>query len=142
MEKQQIQELIGQAFSVREYSYCPYSGFAVGAALLAEDGHVFTGCNVENAAYGPSNCAERSAFFRAVSEGVQSFQAIAIVGGRKECGEGEVDLCSPCGVCRQVMQEFCEPDFKIILAKDRERYKVYTLGELMPLGFGSENLTC
>jgi len=134
-----IQQLIAQAFEARAFSYCPYSGFAVGAALLAENGEVFTGCNVENAAYGPSNCAERGAFFKAVSEGVQSFRAIAIVGGRKECSEGEVEVCAPCGVCRQVMLEFCEPDFKIILAKDREHYEVHTLEELLPLSFGSDN---
>lgn len=132
--------LIAQAFQAREFSYCPYSGFAVGAALLAEDGQVFTGCNVENAAYGPSNCAERGAFFRAVSEGVRSFRAIAIVGGSKECKEGEVELCAPCGICRQVMREFCFADFKIILAKDRKHYEVHTLGELLPLSFGSDNL--
>ena len=137
---EEMRQLIVQAFQAREFSYCPYSGFSVGAALLAQDGQVFTGCNIENASYGATNCAERSAFYRAVSDGVRAFRAIAIVGGRKECREGEVDMCAPCGVCRQVMREFCEPDFKVILAKDREHYEVHALGELLPLSFGMDNL--
>lgn len=132
IEKEKIQELIDIARRQREYSYAPYSGFRVGAALLADNGHIYTGCNIENAAYGPTNCAERTAVFKAVSEGVTEFQAICVVGGSEE----EVnELCPPCGVCRQVLLEFCGPDFEIILAADREHYEVHTLGELVPLGF-------
>ena len=131
-------ELIKQALEARELSYAPYSKFHVGAALLAENGTVYTGCNIENAAYTPTNCAERTAFFKAVSEGVRDFKAIAIVGG---AAEQPLDFCAPCGVCRQVMMEFCDPDtFKIILAKSPEEYKVYTLWELLPEGFGPGNL--
>ena len=102
--------------------YSPYSHFQVGAALLTKDGKIYSGCNIENAAYGPSNCAERTAIFKAVSEGQLEFAAIAITGGK----EGEHDYAAPCGVCRQVMMEFCEPDFEIIVAKSETEYKVYT----------------
>ena len=132
-------ELVMEALKARKQSYCPYSGFAVGAALLCEDGSVFRGCNIENAAYSATNCAERTAIFRAVSEGNMRFRAIAIVGGSKE-SEPE-DFCPPCGVCRQVMMEFCDPEtFRIILAIDKEHYDIYTLKDLMPLGFGPRNL--
>ena len=126
-------ELICRAIEQLEYSYAPYSEFHVGAALLCADGRIFTGCNIENAAYTPSNCAERTAFFKAVSEGVREFKAIAIVGGKK----GEIrDYCAPCGVCRQVMAEFCNvKEFKIIMAKDEEDYQVCTLEELLPKAF-------
>lgn len=121
-------ELISRAISAREYSYSPYSHFRVGAALLCKDGSVWTGCNIENRAYGPTNCAERTAFFKAVSEGRREFAAIAIAGGNEE-----LDWCYPCGVCRQVMAEFCDPDgFEIICARSREEYKIYTLRELLP----------
>lgn len=131
-------DLIKEAFLARENSYSPYSGFSVGAALLATNGAIYQGCNIENSSYTPTNCAERTAFFKAVSEGVTSFQEIAIVGGKK----GEVlDYCAPCGVCRQVMMEFCDPkQFKIILARSEEEYKEYTLEELLPLGFGPKNM--
>ncbi len=130
--------LIHAAFGAMENAYVPYSGFKVGAALLAKNKTVFTGCNIENAAYGPSNCAERTAIFKAVSEGVRNFAAIAIVGG----SEGTVtELCPPCGICRQVMAEFCIPDdFYIILAKSEEDYWIYTLEELYPMGFCAANL--
>ena len=133
-----IRDLIRKAIDMRSFSYVPYSHFAVGAALLAEDGQIFTGCNIENAAYTPTNCAERTAVFKAVSEGVTSFRAIAIAGGH----EGELtDLCPPCGVCRQVLMEFCNPDtFEIILAKSEEAYRIFTLKELLPMGFGPSNL--
>ena len=132
------EELIQKAMEQLEYSYAPYSDFKVGAALLAADGRIFTGCNVENAAYTPSNCAERTAFFKAVSEGTRDFKAIAVVGGR----HGVIwDYCTPCGVCRQVMIEFCVPeDFQIIAAKNRTDYKVYTLAELLPGAFSPESL--
>ena len=123
--------LIRKALEAREYSYSPYSGFRVGAALLCVDGTVYTGCNIENRAYGPTNCAERTAFFKAVSEGHREFTAIAVVGGGKE-----PEWCYPCGVCRQVMAEFCSADeFRIICAKSEDEYQVFTLGELLPRMF-------
>lgn len=131
-------ELIKEAFLAREKSYSPYSNFSVGAALLASNGQIYQGCNIENASYTPTNCAERTAFFKAVSEGITSFEAIAIVGGKKGV---TVDYCSPCGVCRQVMMEFCDPkSFKIIIAKSEEEYKEFTLEEILPLGFGPNNM--
>lgn len=138
MDKAQIQRLIDIAIEQLSRAYVPYSHFHVGAALLAKDGTVYKGCNIENAAYTPSNCAERTAFFKAVSEGVREFTAICVVGGP----EGRLTKYTPpCGVCRQVMMEFCNPEeFKIILAVGREDYKIYTLKELLPLGFGPENL--
>ena len=129
-------ELMRLALEAREMAYAPYSGFYVGAALLTADGKVYTGCNVENAAYSPTNCAERTAFFKAVSEGERSFSAIAIVGGRKGTPGG---FCAPCGVCRQVMAEFCNADFRIILG-DAERLQIRTLAELLPETFSSANL--
>ena len=138
LEKNQIEALIDQAIGMMDYSYAPYSHFHVGAALLAKNGSVYGGCNIENAAYTPSNCAERTAFFKAVSEGVLEFDAICVVGGmNKELKE----YAAPCGVCRQVMMEFCNPEtFQVILAVDKEHYDVYTLKELLPLGFGPSNL--
>ena len=132
------EELIQKAMEQLEYSYAPYSDFKVGAALLAADGRIFTGCNVENAAYTPSNCAERTAFFKAVSEGIKEFEAICIVGGKDGI---PTEYAAPCGVCRQVMMEFCDPKtFKIILAVSKDKYDVFTLNELLPLGFGPVNL--
>ena len=132
------EDLCGKALEMRLRAYTPYSHFRVGAALLGKDGRIYTGCNIENAAYTPSNCAERTAFFKAVSEGCREFSAIAIAGGDAEAEA--LDYCAPCGVCRQVMREFCEGSFEIILAKSREEYRVYTLEELLPMGFGPENL--
>ena len=126
-------ELIQTAIEARKRAYAPYSGFFVGAALLTADGRVFTGCNIENAAFTPTNCAERTAFFKAVSEGEKEFAAIAIVGGTK--GEALQSLCYPCGVCRQVMAEFCHPDeFQVICAQSPENYMVHPLRELIPNG--------
>ena len=138
MEQIMVEKLIDTAIEQLKFSYTPYSNFKVGAALLAENGEIYTGCNIENASYTPTNCAERTAFFKAVSEGVHDFQAICIVGGK----EGKLtEYTAPCGVCRQVMMEFCDPKtFQIILAIDKERYEIYTLEELMPLGFGPLNL--
>lgn len=138
MEQVMIEKLIDTAIEQLKFSYTPYSNFKVGAALLAENGEIFTGCNIENASYTPTNCAERTAFFKAVSEGVREFRAICIVGGK----DGKLtEYTAPCGVCRQVMMEFCDPKtFQIILAVDKERYEIYTLEELMPLGFGPLNL--
>lgn len=131
-------ELIREAFLAREQSYSPYSNFCVGAALLASNGVIYRGCNIENSSYTPTNCAERTAFFKAVSEGITAFNAIVIVGGKK--GE-KVNYCSPCGVCRQVMMEFCDPKkFIIILAKSEEEYKEFTLEQMLPLGFGPGEL--
>lgn len=132
-------ELIRAALQARTYSYSPYSKFQVGAALLGGDGRIYSGCNIESASYGATNCAERTAFYKAVSQGVRSFQAIAIVGGKE--GEEALDFCPPCGICRQVMMEFCSPQsFRILLAKSEEEYQEFTLKELLPLGFGPGNL--
>ena len=134
----QIQELVKTALSMRKMSYTPYSHFNVGAALLSADGKIYTGCNIENASYTPPNCAERTAFFKAVSEGVKDFTAIAIAGGKEDATE--LDYCPPCGVCRQVMSEFCKDDFKIYLVKSETEYKEYTLTELVPERFTPNNL--
>lgn len=130
-------KMIEAAIKMLDFSYVPYSHFHVGAALLADDGTLFPGCNIENAAYGPSNCAERTAIFKAVSEGKLNFKAIAIVGGPEdENGKPVIkDFCPPCGVCRQVMSEFCKKDFQIILAKSPKEYKIFTLAELLPESF-------
>ena len=131
--------LIKQALEMRKMAYVPYSHFQVGAALLCADGKVYTGCNIENAAYTPSNCAERTAFFKAVSEGEREFTAIAITGGAETAEE--LEYCAPCGVCRQVMMEFCDYDnFKVILAKSEQEYQVYSLREILPMGFGPKDL--
>ncbi len=126
-------DLVNAAKEAMKNSYSPYSDFKVGAALLSKDGKVYKGCNIENAAYGPSNCAERTAIFKAVSEGVKDFEAIAIVGGKSGIIE---DFCPPCGVCRQVMAEFCHEDFKIILGGKDDDIKEFSLGELLPESFG------
>ncbi len=122
-------ELINKAKKARENAYAPYSEFKVGAALLCKDGKIYTGCNIENISYGATNCAERTAIFKAVSEGEYEFEAMAIVGGKDK-----LELTSPCGMCRQVMSEFCDSDFKIILADDVNQ-KEYLLEELLPLSF-------
>lgn len=138
MDKKTIEKLIDTALAQLDFSYAPYSGFNVGAALLAKNQAVYTGCNIENAAYTPTNCAERTAFFKAVSEGVRDFEAICIVGGKNKKATG---YTAPCGVCRQVMMEFGNPKtFKIILAIDRENYRIYTLEDMLPQGFGPANL--
>lgn len=130
--------LFNEAKNMLNFSYTPYSNFKVGAALLSESGKIFTGCNIENAAYGPSNCAERTAFFKAVSEGILKFKAIMVIGGP---GGIIKDYCPPCGVCRQVMMEFCNPEtFSIFLAKSETDIVEYKLKELLPLGFGNSDL--
>ena len=137
------EHLIEEATSMQSRSYIPYSGYAVGAALLTADGKIYTGCNIENAAYTPTNCAERTAFFKAVSEGERDFTAIAVVGGK---GRQPIDACTPCGVCRQVMMEFCDPDSFLIITARRVRgaadmeIRQFTLRELLPEGFGPKNL--
>lgn len=128
-----------EALKAREKSYCPYSKFAVGAALLSKGNVVYTGANIENASYGATVCAERTAFFKAVSEGETEFEAIAIAGGKK--GEKPVDYAYPCGVCRQVMREFCNPaSFKIFVVISENEYEEYTLEEMLPKSFGPDNL--
>ena len=138
MNREIIEEMIELAVKQLKYAYAPYSGFCVCAVLRTKSGRYYTGCNIENAAYTPTNCAERTAFFKAISEGERTFEAICIVGGK----QGELTAyTAPCGVCRQVMMEFCNPeDFRIILAMGKEDYKIYTLKELLPLGFGVDNL--
>ena len=138
MDKKLIEEMIDLAIEQLNYSYTPYSGFKVGAALLTKEGKIYKGCNIENAAYTPTNCAERTTFFKAVSEGERAFQAICVVGGK----DGILtEYAAPCGVCRQVMMEFCDPDtFQIILATSKDQYEIFTLKELLPLGFGPNNL--
>ena len=132
-------ELIQAALSARKKAYAPYSGYAVGAALLTKSGEVYEGCNIENASFGATNCAERTAFFKAVSEGKREFAAIAIAGGK--AGEDAVEYTYPCGICRQVMQEFCDKDFKILVTKSSLEYEEYVLTEILPYGFGGGNLT-
>ena len=135
------EELVELALEAREMAYAPYSHFKVGAALLGKNGVIYKGCNVENASYPATNCAERTAFFKAVSEGQTEFVAIAIVGSKNGTNKDEINYCAPCGVCRQVMMEFCNPKtFKVFLAKSEDDYTEYTLEEILPLGFNGKNL--
>ena len=131
-------KLIKEAILARENAYTPYSHFKVGAALLTKSGKIYRGCNIENAGYTPSNCAERTAFFKAVSEGELQFEAIAIVAGSEG---GNLMFTAPCGVCRQVMMEFCEYEtFRIIIGTGEDEYQEFTLKEILPYGFGPNNL--
>lgn len=137
ISKEMISKLIAKAKAAREFAYTPYSNFKVGAALLTDDGDIYTGCNIENAAYSPGNCAERTAVFKAVSEGKTKFSAIAIIAGK----ESIKDYTSPCGMCRQVLREFVNPEcFYVIMARTEDDYKIMTLEELLPLSFGPANL--
>ena len=130
-------ELVKAAFDAMGKAYAPYSGYTVGAALLSKSGTLYTGCNVESASYSPTNCAERTAFFKAISEGEREFSKIARVGGK----HGNVtDMFMPCGVCRQVMAEFCDEDFEIIVALTPDDFKSFTLKELLPFGFSKNNV--
>ena len=136
------EELVRLAIEAMAFAYTPYSGFRVGAALLTKEGKIYPGCNIENSAYGPTNCAERTAVFSAVAQGDRDFAAIAVVGrfadGSPAGGDG---FAYPCGVCRQVMREFCRPEaFKVLLAKSCSEYREMTLEELLPLSFGPGNL--
>ena len=136
-----INKLIEASFEARERSYSPYSGYAVGAALLCEDGSTVTGCNIENASYGATVCAERCAVFNAVSSGKTRFTAICIAGGLAEESGVLSDYAYPCGICRQVLREFTTPeDFKVIVARSVYDYKIHTLSELLPESFGPDNL--
>ncbi|MBU0278617.1 cytidine deaminase [Gemella sp. zg-1178] len=130
--------LINKAIEATNFAYVPYSKFRVGAALLAKNGKIYTGCNIENASYTPTNCAERTAIFKAVSEGVRDFEKIAVVGGP----DGNLlETCSPCGVCRQVIAEFADENFKIILGNSHDNFKVYNFfEEVLPLSFSKKDL--
>ena len=127
------QELYNLALQAREKAYCPYSRFSTGAALLGESGRIYLGCNVENGAYGPTNCAERTAVFKAVSEGERRFKAIAVCGAP----EGQIPdkLCAPCGICRQVLSEFVKDDFKVILYDEEKGVKAYPFKKILPFRF-------
>ena len=135
---QEKKTLIRAALDARQNAYVPYSHYRVGAALLTKGGRIYAGCNVENASYGAANCAERTAFFKAVSEGERSFAAIAIAGGLD--GQEVAEYAYPCGICRQIMQEFCGPDFKIFVVRSQEDYREYTLEQLLPCGFGGDSI--
>jgi len=130
-------ELAKAAIAAKEMSYSPYSNFKVGAALLTKSGKIYTGCNIENAAFSPTNCAERTAIFKAVSEGEREFAAIAIAGAGQS---KEPDYCYPCGVCRQVISEFADSELTVIIAKTEDDYLVHTLGEILPFGFGARDI--
>ncbi len=133
------EKLVALALEARERAYTPYSGFAVGAALLCADGSVYQGCNIENAAFGPTVCAERVAVFKAVSEGKRDFAAIAVAGGR--AGQDITGLFPPCGVCRQVLREFCGLDFPLYLVKENGSYETHSLGELLPFSFSRGDMS-
>ena len=137
----EYKELVEVALAARKMAYTPYSHFKVGAALITKTGKVYKGCNIENAAYSPGNCAERTAIFKAVSEGEKEFSAIAIVGGAED--KEDLPICPPCGVCRQVINEFVDAgEFDVILGTNKpEDMKVFKLKELLPLGFGPKNLS-
>lgn len=138
LDTEQKSRLISMAAEARKSAYAPYSGYLVGAALLCENGDIVTGCNVENASYGATSCAERTAVFKAVSEGKRAFKAIAIAGGRRD---GAPDLAYPCGVCRQVLREFCEPaEMTVIVCRSESDYREMNLEELLPNSFGPKNL--
>lgn len=135
MQDRKLQELVKGALSARENAYVPYSHYSVGAALLAGE-EIIYGCNIENASYGATNCAERTAFFKAVSEGKRDFRAIAIAGGLE--GQAPIEYAYPCGICRQVMKEFVGDGFKVIVVKSLEDYKIYDFIDILPFGFGGD----
>lgn len=133
-----IRDMINKAIDARKFAYTPYSNFKVGAALLTKEDEIITGCNIENAAYSPGNCGERTAVFKAVSQGIKDFKGIAIVAGKES---GELEYTSPCGMCRQVLREFVNPEeFIVVMAKSESDYKIMTLEELFPMSFGPDNL--
>ncbi len=132
------EQLVRLAKEARNRAYVPYSGFSVGAALLCSDGTIYQGCNIENAAFGPTICAERVAFFKAIYDGKREFAAIAVAGGK--AGEEVSGLFPPCGVCRQVMREFCDLDFKLYMARENDQFETRTLGEMLPLSFSPADL--
>lgn len=131
-----MENLCREAINAQKFSYSPYSNFQVGAALLCKSGRIYTGCNVENVAFAPSNCGERTAFFKAVSEGERDFSAIAVVGNPKDVSPLDHGFCTPCGVCLQVMAEFCDPDtFQVVFVKTEDVYEIHLLKELLPFAF-------
>ena len=130
-------ELIAIAMEQLKYAYAPYSNFKVGAVLVTKEGKIYKGCNIENAAYTPTNCAERTAFFKAVSDGITHFSRIAIAGAQRN---GALQICPPCGICLQVMMEFCDPDHFEVILGDGENDITYLLRDLLPKGFGPENI--
>ena len=132
------EKLAQAAIDAKEFSYSPYSGFRVGAALLTKSGKIYTGCNIENAAYSPTNCAERTALFKAVSEGEREFAAIAVAGSAQGAEPG---YCYPCGVCRQVLMEFAKGDFEVVVARTATDYKVHGFAEIFPYGFGPGDIS-
>ena len=135
----EIEKLIDEAFLARENAYTPYSNFKVGASVLTANKKIYRGCNIENSSFSPTICAERTAIFTAVSQGIKDFLAICVVGGKQDCIN--LDFSPPCGVCRQVMVEFCDKDnFLIILAKNKKDYKIYTLSEMLPHSFSKKEL--
>ncbi len=138
LTENETEKLITAALQAREAAYAPYSHYTVGAALLTKSGEMYCGGNIENASYGATNCAERTAFFKAVSQGERKFKAIAIAGGME--GQEPVDYAYPCGICRQVMQEFGEADFRILIVKGKADYREYTLEQLLPCGFGGNSI--
>ena len=133
-------KLVSEAIKARKKSYAPYSHYKVGAALLSSDDEIIHGCNIENATFTPTICAERTAFFKAISEGIMDFEKIAIVGGLESESDCFTNYAYPCGVCRQVMREFCSDDFGIIVGKSVEEFEEYTLKDILPMSFGPENL--
>lgn len=134
-------QLITAAINARKSAYTPYSKFKVGAALLTKDGKIYTGCNIECASYSGANCAERTALFKAVSDGHSEFKAIAVVGGKSNLEDSFNDYCPPCGICRQVLREFCDPnEFQIIIAKSADEYKTFLFKDILPMSFGPDNL--
>ena len=137
VSKKQLEEIARVCLEARKNAYAPYSHFAVGAALLCSDGTIFPGCNVENASFGATNCAERTAVFQAISNGKRDFLAIAIAGGTD--GYEPKDYVFPCGVCRQVLREFCDRDFLVCMVKSIDDRKVFRLEELLPHGFGGDD---
>ena len=138
MNDKEKQELIQRALEARQMAYAPYSRYLVGAALLTEDGSLYQGGNIENASYGATNCAERTAIFKAVSDGKRRIKAMAIAGGIE--GADPTDYAYPCGICRQVLQEFGTEDMKLIIAKSITDYREFSLKELLPFGFGGESI--
>lgn len=133
-------QLLQKALEARKKAYTPYSHFQVGAALLCKNGNIYTGCNIENASYSATNCAERTAFFKAVSEGETEFEAIAIAGGKQDKKESELSFCYPCGVCRQVMLEFCNPEEFLVIVGENEKIREHKLKELVPYQFSDADL--
>lgn len=138
MEENVIQTLAKQALYAQTFSYSPYSKFRVGAALLGKNDTIYTGCNIENVAFSPSNCGERTAFFKAISQGVRDFVAIAIVGNPENTSPEDHGFCPPCGVCLQVMAEFCDPEtFQVILVQSETKYEIHPLKDLLPFAFSA-----